>query len=80
MAKSDNWVDYPMPTQNEEDTQHGSKSLFKDDDDVHPYPFVVVPTTERISTIASHYERTNKMDFSDAMETKEEDTSQTAKK
>ena len=43
-------------------------------------PLAVVPVVERISPIASHSEMTNKRTFSDAMETEEEDSSQTSKK
>ena len=51
----------------------------KDTSVTHPDHLVVVPAIERFSPIASHSERTNKRDFSDAMETKKEDTTQTSK-
>ena len=40
----------------------------------------MVPLAERITPIASCSEKRNKIDFSDAMETEEEDTSITPKK
>ena len=45
LAESSNWTNYPQVAQNEEDTQQGSTSPMKDDDDVQPDPLVVAPAT-----------------------------------
>ena len=66
-------------TQNEEDTQLGSTSPMKDDD-VHPNPLAIVPAPHAITPIASNYEKTNKREFFDAMETDHEDNTTTSKK
>ena len=61
--------------------QQGSSSPMKYVDVTQTDPLVVVPAElEMISLIASHYERTNKRDFFDSMETEEEGTAQTPKK
>ena len=45
-----------------------------------PDPLAIISTVEIISLLVSHSEMTNKRTFSDAMETEQEDNSQTSKK
>ena len=73
LIESENWLDYPLSTQNEEYMQQGSTYPMKYDDDTHPNPLVIVPAPQGITPIPSHSEMTNKRDFSDAMETDHED-------
>ena len=80
LVDSANWMDYPQETQNYEDMQYGSTYPMKDAIFTQPYPLNIVPAAERIYPIAIHYERTNKRDFSDAMDTEEEDAIKTPKK
>ena len=79
LYESVNWLDYPQVTQSEEDMQHGSTSPPKYAKVILLDPLVVVPMVERISPIDIHSEMTNKRTFSDVMEMKEEDSSQTSK-
>ena len=52
----------------------------KDSSSTKPFPLIIVPTTENITPIASHSERTNKRDIYDSMDTKEEDIANTPQK
>ena len=70
----------PHETENGEDMQKDSTSPIKDSSSTQPDPSTIVPAIENITPISSHLERTNKRDFSDAMDTKEEDTSKTPNK
>ena len=45
-----------------------------------PDPSSIFPAAEKIIPISSCFERTNKRDFSDAMDTEEEDIAKTPKK
>ena len=69
MAESSNWMDYPHETQNDEDMQQDSTSPMNDSSSTQPDPPVIVLVAEKITPIASHFERTNKRDFSDSMDT-----------
>ena len=80
LVESANWLYYPQVTHNEEDMQQESTSRVKYVSVTKLDPLAVVPVVERISPIASHSEMTNKRTFSDAIETEEEDSSQTSKR
>ena len=60
--------------------QQGSTSQVQDISVTHQYPLAIVPATEVITPIASHYEMTNKRTFYDAMEIEKEDNWATSKK
>ena len=80
MDKSSNWMDYPHETQRNEDMQQGSTSSIREASSKQLGPSSIVPAAEKITPISSCSERTNKRDFFDVMDTKEEDTAKTPKK
>ena len=81
MDESANWMDYPHETQkDDDDMQQGSTSSMREFSSTHPDPSSIVPTAEKITPIEICSERTNKRDFSDAMDAEEEDTAKTPKK
>ena len=59
--------------------QQGSTSPMKYVSSTQRNPLIVVPISERISHISRHSERTNKREFSDAMDTDHKDNT-TSKK
>ena len=73
-------MDYPHETHNDEDMQQHSNSSMKDSSSTQINPSTIFPAAENITPIESHSKRTNKRDFFDAMDTEEEDTTQTPKK
>ena len=80
LVENENWSDYPLVMQNEEDIQQGSTSLVQDISITQLDPLVIMSTTKIITPIASHSEMTNKRTFSDDMETKQEHNSVKSKK
>ena len=60
--------------------QEDSTSSVKEDSSTHPDLSSIVPATKKITPIASCSERTNKRDLFYAMDTEEEDTTNTPKK
>ena len=79
MLETTNWLDYPHETQRDVDMQHDSTSSVKEVNSTQPNPSSIIPEAERITPIESCFERTNTRDFSDAMDTEEEDTTKTPK-
>ena len=80
MAESANWIDYPHETHNDDDMQQDSTSPMKDSSSTQLDPSTIVTVAENITPIASQSERTNKRDFFNDVDTKEEETSKTPKK
>ena len=60
--------------------QEDSSSSIKEISSLLPDISKLISAAENITPLASHSESTNKRDFSDAMDTEEEDTSRTPKK
>ena len=60
--------------------QEDSTSSVKEVSSLQPIPSSMVPAAERITQITSCSEKTNKRDFSDAMDREEEDTTRTPTK
>ena len=80
MAESVNWLDYPHETQMDLDMQKDSTSSVQEISSTQPDPSSIVPVVEKITPIGSCSEIKNKRDFSDSMDTQEEDTAKTPKK
>ena len=75
-----NWSDYPKESPKDIDMKEDSNYPIREVVSLFPNISNLISTDENITPLASHSERTNKRDFSDAMDTKEEDTAKTPKK
>ena len=80
LEEATNWSDYPHETQKDTDMQEGSNSSVKEITSKHPGTSNLVLVAEKITPLASYSEKTNKRDFSDAIDIEEEDTTRTPKK
>ena len=69
LPETANQLDYPHETQGDVDMQEYSTSSIREVTSPQPSTSILVPAAEKVTPIASCYERTNKRDFSNDTET-----------